>query len=221
MEVQIRRKPRLKRITIRVSALGQIAISAPRSVSIRELDRALERRRGWIDRKLDAQKRYNHLIDPTLRVLFRGYIYTVEWHIDVGDPIRITDNEKRTIHVASENGLPNVLYLTRYLRNEAREIKPNVFRYAEEYGVSINRVTIRNQATRWGSSSSIGTISLNWCLVMAPEEVMQYLIIHELAHQRYMNHSRAFWNQVQSWCPEYRERDAWLKEHSFLLALLR
>ena len=221
MAIHIDRKPKLKRITIRISALGQIAISAPRGVSTRELDRALERRRGWIDRKLIDQKRYIHLIEPTLSVLYRGYLYNIEWRSAEERSIAFEEGNPGTIRIATREGRPDSNVLRGALKSESEAIKKIAYVSAENLGVAITRVTIRNQATRWGSSSSIGTISLNWRLIMAPDEVMRYLVIHELAHQRYMNHSKSFWNQVLSWCPEYREHDSWLKEHSFLLSLLR
>ena len=92
---------------------------------------------------------------------------------------------------------------------------------SEEINLPFKKLYIRNQRTRWGSSSSMGNISINWRAVMAPEEVQHYLIIHELAHQRHLNHSREFWNLVATHCPDFRRHEHWLKEHRALISLFR
>jgi predicted metal-dependent hydrolase len=79
-------------------------------------------------------------------------------------------------------------------------------------------VTVRNQRSRWGSCSRRGTISLNWRLVQAPGFVRDYLVLHELAHLKEMNHSRRFWSEVARLCPDFAEAERWLKQHSTLLA---
>ena len=81
----------------------------------------------------------------------------------------------------------------------------------------MNRVTVRNQRTRWGSCSRRGTISLNWRLIQAPGFVRDYIILHELAHTLEMNHSDRFWRQVETLCPDYRNAERWLKQHKEVL----
>jgi predicted metal-dependent hydrolase len=81
----------------------------------------------------------------------------------------------------------------------------------------LRRVVIRNQRSRWGSCSRRGTISLNWRLVQTPVFVRDYIILHELAHLKVMNHSKRFWKEVARLCPEYREAETWLKRNSDLL----
>ena len=71
----------------------------------------------------------------------------------------------------------------------------------------------RFQQTRWGSCSSRGNLNFNWRLLLMPERVMDYVIVHELAHRREMNHSAAFWQIVETYLPDYRERRQWLKEN--------
>ncbi len=79
------------------------------------------------------------------------------------------------------------------------------------------RITVRNQRTRWGSCSCRGTISLNWRLIQIPSEVCEYVILHELCHLRYMNHSPQFWAAVGDVCPEYGKSKAWLKTHGHII----
>ncbi len=85
-------------------------------------------------------------------------------------------------------------------------------RLAQLAGVSVNRVTIRCQRTRWGSCSAKGNINLNCLLVLCPEEVRDYVVIHELCHRREMNHSPRFWAEVERVMPDYRRHRQWLKE---------
>lgn len=92
-------------------------------------------------------------------------------------------------------------------------IKHKVDGLAAALGVRYKRLVIRGQRTRWGSCSQKGTLSFNWRLVMAPEPVLDYVVIHEVAHLREMNHTRRFWELVAEWCPSWRERKRWLNDH--------
>lgn len=80
-------------------------------------------------------------------------------------------------------------------------------------GGHYDKITIRNQKTRWGSCSQTGTLSFNYRLMMAPPAVIDYVIIHELCHLTHMNHSKAFWDKVANVMPDYRTHRLWLKEH--------
>ena len=86
-------------------------------------------------------------------------------------------------------------------------------------GSEIKRVVVRSQRSRWGSCSARGTISLNWRLIQAPDFVRDYIIYHELAHLREMNHSVRFWARVETLCPEWRAAERWLKHEGSLLGL--
>ena len=95
----------------------------------------------------------------------------------------------------------------------AKEDLPRrVERLALQVGVSVNRVTIRCQRTRWGSCSAKGNINLNCLLMICPEEVRDYVVVHELCHRREMNHSPRFWAEVERVMPDYRRHRQWLKE---------
>jgi len=86
------------------------------------------------------------------------------------------------------------------------------------HNLPVRRVTVRNQRSRWGSCSRRGTISLNWRLVQAPDFVRDYIVLHELAHLKEMNHSRRYWGEVARLCPDFPAAECWLKQHSILLA---
>ena len=80
-------------------------------------------------------------------------------------------------------------------------------------GVSYGSITVREQKTRWGSCSAKGNLNFNWKLVLMPEEILEYVVVHELAHRLQMNHSTEFWDEVEKILPDYRKRRQWLKEN--------
>ena len=100
------------------------------------------------------------------------------------------------------------------LASQARQTVPErVAYFAPLVGVTYGRITIRSQHTLWGSCSSKGNLNFNWRLIFAPEEVVDYIVVHELAHRKEMNHSRAFYNVVASVLPDYKVQEKWLKEN--------
>ena len=100
------------------------------------------------------------------------------------------------------------------LAEKAAEVLPEkVSRFAQQLGVSYGRITIRSQRTRWGSCSAGGNLSFNCLLMLCPEEVQDYVVIHELCHRKEMNHSTAFWAEVERHCPDYRIHRKWLKDN--------
>ena len=93
-----------------------------------------------------------------------------------------------------------------------RELPVRLLELAAEHGLTVSRISIRNQRWRWGSCSPGGHISLNWRLVTMPDWVRDYVLIHELMHLKRMDHSRTFWKLVAAACPRFREARAWLRD---------
>lgn len=98
-------------------------------------------------------------------------------------------------------------------RERAREIITRRVEYfAPQVGVTYNRIFIKEQKTRWGSCSSLGNLNFNWKLILLDTELLDYVVVHELAHRKQMNHSAAFWSEVEKVLPDYRERRRRLRE---------
>jgi predicted metal-dependent hydrolase len=110
----------------------------------------------------------------------------------------------------TETGVDGRPIIERHMRSLAVvELPPKVLMFAQQHGLIVRRVVVRNQKSRWGSCSRRGTISLNWRLIQAPSFVAEYIVLHELMHLRQMNHSSKFWNEVENVCPEYRSAEKW------------
>lgn len=99
------------------------------------------------------------------------------------------------------------------LAEEALKVIPERVEYfAKVIGVTYGKITVRNQKTRWGSCSSKGNLNFNCLLMLAPPEVLDYVVVHELCHRKQMNHSKTFWLEVEKVLPDYKEARKWLKE---------
>ena len=104
-----------------------------------------------------------------------------------------------------------------YIRKAKETITKRVSYFARLMGVSYRNITIREQKTRWGSCSSEKNLNFNWKLILAPPEVLDYVVVHELCHLKEMNHSKAFWDEVEKVMPEYETYKLWLKENGWRL----
>ena len=104
------------------------------------------------------------------------------------------------------------------LRERAKSVLAQRTAYfARQIGVTYGRITVRDQKTRWGSCSQTGNLNFNFRLILAPLEVLAYVVVHELCHRRQMNHSTQFWQEVAQVLPDYRKRKAWLTENGWRL----
>ncbi len=119
--------------------------------------------------------------------------------------LKIVEEEKKHQMCISEEEVQELV------RKAKRILPQKVSYYAEKIGVTYGRITIRHQKTRWGSCSSKGNLNFNCVLMMAPEEVQDYIVVHELCHRKEMNHSKKFWDEVEKILPEYRKQEQWLK----------
>lgn len=96
-------------------------------------------------------------------------------------------------------------------RRASKELPPVLLALAQAHGITVSAISVRNQRSRWGSCSSRGSITLNWRLILVPEYVREYVMVHELMHRRELNHSKRFWRHVAAACPRYGEARRWLR----------
>ena len=106
-----------------------------------------------------------------------------------------------------------------YRKEAAKIIREKAAEFAEKLSVNFMGIHIKDTKSRWGSCSSKGNLNFSWRLVMAPEQVLEYVVIHELCHLRYMDHSEKFWNLVSEFCPAYKQYRKWLRDYGDRLYL--
>jgi predicted metal-dependent hydrolase len=210
------RNAKARRYILRLRHDGTARVTVPRTGSLAEAQRFLERQRPWLERqhtRLAQRPPLDERWTVGTEILFRGNPVHLA-HDPVAGTIRFADQ-----FVPVSDPLSDLKpALQRHLwRLAARELPPRVQELAALHGLRVQRVSIRNQRSRWGSCSVRATISLNWRILHAPDPVRDYLILHELMHLRQMNHSAKYWDEVERVCPDYRTAEAWLKEHNRLL----
>ncbi len=212
---RIRRSDRARRVRVTVDRSGEIEVVLPQRLPQRAAQEAVSELRPWIERRLAEVGRQR------AAVLARGD--TIPY---LGQSLELRAEPGRT-RVARRG---NVLWvpagnnrdpaLERWYRRMARaEIEVRVDDACAASGVTYTAITIRDQRTRWGSCSRTGALSFNWRLLLAPEDVLDYVIWHEVCHLRVMDHSPRFWALVASRCPGYREYAAWLRRNAGTLVL--
>lgn len=218
---------RARRYRLMLRADGTARCTVPRRGSLRDARRFVDGARDWLcqqwRRRAAQPKADRHWVSGS-KIWFRGNPVPLELeYAPDGRPTHVRiDQLKLLIRAAGTAGpatppTPETDVrpaVERALRRLAeRELPPRVQALAAAAGISLTRVTVRNQRTRWGSCSRHGVISLNWRLIQTPEFVCDYIILHELAHRRHLNHSTRFWDEVARLCPGWENAEAWIKQH--------
>lgn len=187
MNVKIIRSNR-KTLAIQINPDLSVTVRAPMYAPQSDIERILREKEGWIQK-----------------------------HIE-----KIREQEAKRKKTQGEKGEYGESVERDYLTNEEikkladkalQHIPKRVSYYAKQIGVTYEKITIRNQKTRWGSCSSKGNLNFNCLLMLTPPEVIDYVVVHELCHRKEMNHSKAFWAEVEKVIPNYKEQVKWLKEN--------
>lgn len=220
-----KRSGRAKYVRLEVRPEMGLIVIIPRFYQPERIPDLLREKLRWVSANL---KKYEHTKRLTNdRVLqcgdtvpYLGREMEVVTQPSNGDSDSVTVEQNRLVVSlkAESNRLDQAL--ERWYREQVAQLLPEkVERLSVNMGLTCGRLSIRGQKTCWGSCSGKGNISLNWKLIMAPEAVIDYVIIHELAHLKELNHSRMFWQLVSKYCPEWREHKQWLKDHAAELRL--
>jgi len=226
------RRARRRSIGFTVSAEG-LAVSAPRWVTLADVDAALQSKSRWIVRKLQEQRERTQRLEAK-RIDWRDGAcipFLGEQVILVLDPragtalggaVLNTDGEalpgvpRLTLHVGlPQNAEPEQIRdaVQSWLQRQARRVFEERCReFAQRLGVRVTRLALSSAQTRWGSASADGSIRLHWRLIHFALPVIDYVVAHELAHLREMNHSPAFWDVVRSVMPDYEQARGALKD---------
>jgi len=212
----LRRSTRRRSVALQVDERG-LTVSVPWRCSEGRLQQVLRDAEGWVLRKL-ATWTHDRPAPPSWRsgdlLPFLGTSLTLEIATATRRPrvLRLHDRLLVTV-VSPVDSLAVQKLATNWLRREALDIfSGHSARLAPLMGVDTPRVFLSNARTRWGSCNGDGSIRVNWRLVQVREALIEYVVVHELAHFREMNHGPRFWNHVARACPDYRARRAELNE---------
>ena len=224
IDYTVRYSPRARYVRLVIKPVTGLIVTVPRSYTIEKLPDILHTKSGWILKKLSEYGQVQPLLmKAELRsgdkVPYLGGYLMVELRAISGHHQCVgIEQDKLIVSPGAQN--PHVIDAVRkwYLAQAELLIKEKVDKLSKSIGVTYSRLTIRGQKTLWGSCSRRGTLSFNWKLLMAPEPVIEYVIIHELIHLKVMNHGKTFWKLVAVHCPEWREHKQWLRKHGFLLS---
>ncbi len=245
METYQLTRSKRKSLSIVIEKDGTIQVKAPHWLPKYQIDQFIRQKADWIEEKRSEfhtlqQKKPVHSFQEGDGFLIFGEAYRLVFERSVGfqagekesrDIERIELDQKKKFLVM-EAAHPEPHYVKKRLEQWylkcAKQIFPErvsfyypmVTSLAKTIGKeidSVNRITIRNQKTRWGSCSSKGNLNFNWRLLMAPAGILDYVVVHELCHLLYLNHSRQFWQAVESILPDYQKRRNWLKANGMTL----
>ncbi|MDW8802230.1 SprT family zinc-dependent metalloprotease [Clostridium sp. A1-XYC3] len=215
----IRRKR--KTIGIKITEEGEIVVISPLNIDKKVIDAVVKSKEKWIKGKLTEinEARLTHKsieFKSGEELLYLGENIALEiFQANIMDSSILISDKLMKVFIGSNQRSKgeNIRDLViNFYKKEARRIfLERTIAYKDIIGVYPKRITVKDQKTVWGSCSSKGNLNYNYRLLMAPIEIIDYVVVHELCHLRHMNHSKQYWGVVQSVLPDYEERRQWLK----------
>lgn len=214
LRIALRRRAEARRLTLRVSsATGEVVMTLPARTSLSTAERFAASHGGWIAMRL-AKVPERIAFEPGAVVPFRGVPHRIVHRGSRSGATRVEIYEgEPAILVCCD--APHVARRVRdLLEREVRaDLRAAIASYTARLGQSPRRLTVRDTRSRWGSCTAAGDLNFSWRLILAPPLVLDYLVAHEMAHLREMNHSDRFWSLLNGLCPHVDEAERWLKRH--------
>jgi predicted metal-dependent hydrolase len=221
---RIRRSNRALHARILVDADG-VEVVVPNHFPLRNVEPFVQEKRPWIERTLRRMRESEELFPPA-RLCDGGQVPYLGERLSLA--VR-TEPSRTRAHVArrgnevvvklSPDGSVRDAIEAWYRRQARIEVTPRLDAAVDRAGRSYRSLQIRGQRTRWASCSTSGAMSFNWRLLLAPAEILDYVVEHEVAHLDVQDHSLRFWRLLESRCPDWREHEAWLRRHGHALRL--
>lgn len=221
---RIKRSDRARRARILVDADG-VEVVVPRRFPLRNVEPFVQEKRPWIERTLKRLRDSEEAFPPAeLRnggqVPYLGERFSLAVRVEPGRSrahVALRGDELR-VALGPETPLRGALEAW-YRRRARAEVAPRLDAAVERVGRSYERLQIRGQRSRWASCSTTGTMSFNWRLLLAPAEILDYVVEHEVAHLDVQDHSERFWGLLETRCADWREHEGWLRRHGHALRL--
>ena len=212
---RVRRSDRARRVRVSVDAHGDVEVVLPRRSPERAAAAAIVELRPWIERRLaDARAVRDAVAARGAAVPYLGTELALH-----PEPGRTRVHRRGDVLLVPGDDRAPAAIERWYRRAAQREIAPRLDDAVAALGARYEKLTIRNQRTRWGSCSTTGAMSFNWRLLLAPEPVLDYVVWHEACHLLVMDHSPDFWALVRRHCPGYENHRRWLRRHGATLVL--
>lgn len=211
-EITLRRNAQARRYNLRVqSATREVVLTLPPRGSLKQARDFAERNAAWIATRMARLPQSIPFADGAVLPL-RGVPHRIVHRPQARGTVWVETAEDDAALLCVAGDAPHVARRVHdYLKKEARrDLDIASRRAAAALGVTLRRVSVRDQSSRWGSCSTTGVLSYSWRLILTPPFVLEYLAAHEAAHLVEMNHSRAFWRQVERICPDFRRAKSWL-----------
>lgn len=214
-----------KSLAIQIIASNDIRVLVPKTISKQQILDLVESKANWIVAKLDIISKREQLAVPKQFVngelfhyLGREYKLVITLTKQTKQPEVILKSSEIHIIASSTTETDIKAILIQWYKEQAMKLlAERVALYGKTIGVQPTKIRLSNAQKRWGSCSSKGSLLINWRLVMAPLEVFDYVVVHELCHLVHLNHSKDYWNLVRSIIPNYQQRKEWLKDNGMAL----
>lgn len=226
--IQIRRKAYSRKWSLQIEPSGTAKLTCPKGASLHSLNKWLKEMEPWLKKQFSKVQEYQKKFPPkqfvngeSFEFLGKSYLLEKQWAEITR--AQFTPDQRLLVQLNLQSRMRDVKKLVHdcYLREARGRIPSQIERWSNKMGLYPRDLSLRNQKTRWGSCSARGHISINWRLIAAPQQIIDYVIIHELAHLKHPNHSLQFWTLVEQFAPEWRKDRDWLRENQLAFEFLR